>query len=150
MPRKAGFTLLEMLVVMAITGVLLGLATPQFLAYQRAVQMREVNNAVAQTLQDASSSALRSNAAYTVAFNLNQANGAAISITTAGTTQTVTLEGNATITSVTSGGVALSPAQVVFTARGWPNLSAPVIVTTALGNRTGTIKLLLTGKPVIQ
>jgi type IV fimbrial biogenesis protein FimT len=149
-PRNVGFTLLEMLVVLAIAGVLLGIATPTFLAYQTSTQMREVNNAVAQTLQDASSSALRSNTAYTVTFNLNAANGAGLSVTSGGVTQTVKLEGDAKITSVISGGVALTPAQVVFTARGWPNLSAPITITTQLKNRVGTIKLLLTGKAVIQ
>jgi prepilin-type N-terminal cleavage/methylation domain-containing protein len=151
MHHKSGFTLLEMLIVLAIAGVLLGIASPSLLAYQTSTQMREVNNAVAQTLQDASSSALRSNTAYTVVFSLNSAGGSDLTVNSGGTTlQTVKLEGDGMITAVTSGGVALSPSEVVFTARGWPNLSAPIVISTQIRNRIGTIKLLLTGKAVIQ
>jgi type IV fimbrial biogenesis protein FimT len=129
MHHKSGFTLLEMLIVLTIAGILLGIASPSLLAYQTSTQMREVNNAVAQTLQDASSSAMRSNTAYTVVFSLNSADGSDLTA---------------------SGGVALSPSEVVFTARGWPNLSAPIVISTQIRNRVGTIKLLLTGKAVIQ
>ncbi len=148
MRRDGGFTLLEMLIVLGVSGILMGIASPIFSGYQQGLRMREVNNAVAQTLQEVAACALRSNTSITVTFTLNSA--AALSVPSGCLAQTFALENNAKITSVTSNSVALSPLSVVFTARGWPNVNAPVVIATQLGSRTGTIRLLLSGKTVIQ
>jgi prepilin-type N-terminal cleavage/methylation domain-containing protein len=148
MRREAGFTLLEMLIALAVSGVMMAIASPIFFGYQQNLQMREVNNAVAQSLQEIGACALRSNTSITVTFTLNDP--AAMTVPSGCLAQTFKFENNAKITSVTSSGVALSPLRVVFTARGWPSLNAPVVFTTQLGSRTGTIRLLLSGKTVIQ
>ena len=146
--RSAGFTLLEILIVIGILGALGALGIPQFIAFQRSVEIRNASNQIAQALQRASSQAVETSAAHTVTFTLNAAAGTDITVTGNSQTSTVSLEHDAALKSVKQG--ATNVTSVVFDVRGRPDNAAPLVITTGLSNLSRTVRLLPTGKTVIQ
>jgi prepilin-type N-terminal cleavage/methylation domain-containing protein len=143
-----GFTLLELLVVMSMMGILGAIAAPNLMSYQRSVALKEARNQVVQTLRDASARAIVESAPQTVTFSLSQTTGSDLSITAGAVTRHVSLERDAILSSVTSNSVAVT--SVIFDVRGRPNNSAPLVITATLGDKSGQVRLLPTGKTVIR
>jgi general secretion pathway protein H len=67
--REAGFTLIEMIVVMAVLGLVAGLVLVRGPPRSAALEMRAAANAVAQTLRVARTRAIMSNQRVTVALD---------------------------------------------------------------------------------
>lgn len=66
-PRRRGFTLIEMVVTVAVTMVLLGVATPSFLSAIARLRLEGMLNELSVDLQYARSAAIRRQAAVTLA-----------------------------------------------------------------------------------
>lgn len=70
----AGFTLIEMLVVLIIIGVLSALVAPRWLAFTNRQQVNKVNDLVLSALQEAQSEAKKTKLNYSVWFSQKNAN----------------------------------------------------------------------------
>jgi prepilin-type N-terminal cleavage/methylation domain-containing protein len=141
---QAGLTLLEILIVVGILAILLSIGFPQYASYQRGIVMRDVSNQIAQLLRDTGARAKAETDAFTVEFLLNQPAGDDIRIRSASKTSTVRLERDASITAVDG------QTSVVFNVRGRPNNTKPIVIHAAFADRTAQVRLLTTGKTVIQ
>jgi prepilin-type N-terminal cleavage/methylation domain-containing protein len=147
--KTQGFSLLEVLIVISVLSILAAIGVFNYNTYAQSVRMREVSNRVAQLFQDTSARANNQGAQFTLSFNLNQAAGTDITLTGYGKTETIALEGNAELTSVkyASGS---NVTTIVFDARGRRTDPSTLLVGTKLGSLTGTVRLLVTGKTVVQ
>ena len=146
--RQAGFTLLEILIVLGILAVLLAIGFPQYAAYQRGLVMRDVSNQIAQLLRETGARAKSETRALTVNFLLNRADGDDFTISSGTTSSNVRLERDASIRSVLMNGVAKT--SVTFDVRGRPNNTKPVVIQAVFADRSAQVRLLTTGKTVIQ
>lgn len=90
--RWAGFTLLELLVVLAVLGVLLALATPSYLRWRDASLLRQAQTLVAAELDRARSEAKRTNSPRSVTWTATSFAGRPLEggVTIASPPQTVT------------------------------------------------------------
>jgi prepilin-type N-terminal cleavage/methylation domain-containing protein len=144
-----GFTLLEILIVIGILTILLSVGFPQYASYQRGIVMRDVSNQIAQLLRDSSTRAKAETTKFKLAFSLNRPEGDDITVswTSNGLPKSnlVRLERDASITGIDDG---LS--FIEFDARGRPNTTKPVVIHAAFADRSATVRLLTTGKTVIQ
>jgi prepilin-type N-terminal cleavage/methylation domain-containing protein len=148
--KTAGFSLLEMLLVLAVLGILSAISVFNYNNYARSVRMKEVSNRVAQLFQDTSARAINKGTAIKIDFSLNQAAGADMTISGDGPgIETISLENDAEITSVQST-AAGAQTSVTFNARGQMKTGSTLVVKTQLGTQTRTVRLLVTGKTVIQ
>jgi prepilin-type N-terminal cleavage/methylation domain-containing protein len=146
--RLAGLTLLEILVVVGILAILFSIGFPQYAAYQQGLVMREVGNQIAQLLRDTGARAKSETTALTVNFLLDRAEGDDISISSGSATNTVRLERDASISSVT---MAEAPkTSVTFDVRGRPNNTEVIVIDAVFGDRKTQVRLLTTGKTVLQ
>lgn len=68
---KAGFTLIEMLVVTLMIGVMFAIAAPGWLGFMQQRRVNSVNDAVVRALQDAQSQAKTKKLSYSVSFRQN-------------------------------------------------------------------------------
>jgi prepilin-type N-terminal cleavage/methylation domain-containing protein len=147
--RASGLTLLEILVVVGILAILLSIGFPQYAGYQRGLVMRDVSNQIAQLLRETGARAKAETTELTVDFFLNQPEGVDIRISSminaVPKSSTLKLERDARITAVNGG-----PASVVFNVRGRPNNTNPIVIHAAFSDKSSTIRLLTTGKTVIQ
>ncbi len=66
--RDAGFSLLEVLVVIVMIGVLSAIAIPSWLAFVKRQQVNKANDAVLAALQDAQQEAKKKKVSYSVSF----------------------------------------------------------------------------------
>lgn len=77
---KKGFSLLEILIVLAVLGVLLALATPNYLRWRTQAQLEEAARSLAWTFQQARAEAKRTNSSRCVkVFQNGWASGASCS-----------------------------------------------------------------------
>ncbi|MBI2988540.1 MAG: GspH/FimT family pseudopilin [Deltaproteobacteria bacterium] len=67
--QAQGFTVLELMVAMAIAMVVLGIAVPSFLSWLPTLRLSSAARQVATDLQVARMKAISQNASYTIAFN---------------------------------------------------------------------------------
>jgi prepilin-type N-terminal cleavage/methylation domain-containing protein len=146
--RQAGFTLLEILVVIGILAVLLAIGFPQYAAYQRGLVMRDVSNQIAQLLRETGARAKSETRALTINFLLNRADGDDFTISSGTTSSNVRLERDASISSVLMNGLAKT--SVTFDVRGRPNNTKPVVIRAVFADRSAQVRLLTTGKTVVQ
>ncbi|WP_373529679.1 Tfp pilus assembly protein FimT/FimU [Nostoc sp.] len=70
-PRDAGFSLLELIVVILMVGILGAIAVPSWLAFVNRQQVNKVNDAVFATLQEAQREAKNKKLSYSVSFQKN-------------------------------------------------------------------------------
>lgn len=146
--RQAGFTLLEILIVIGILAVLLAIGFPQYAAYQRGLVMRDVSNQIAQLLRETGARAKSETRALTINFLLNRTDGDDFTISSGTTSSNVRLERDASIRSVLMNGLAKT--SVTFDVRGRPNNTKPVVIQAVFADRNVQVRLLTTGKTVIQ
>jgi type II secretion system protein H len=71
---KAGFTLIEVLMVMIIMGIMLAIALPSFMGWRENLKYRETAREVASMLREAKSRAITNNQEQQVQFDPNQPN----------------------------------------------------------------------------
>jgi prepilin-type N-terminal cleavage/methylation domain-containing protein len=73
MKRKteSGFTLIEALVVVVITGIMSAIAAPSWISFVNNQRMREANGKAYQAINDAKSKAKKDKINYTVQFRMN-------------------------------------------------------------------------------
>jgi prepilin-type N-terminal cleavage/methylation domain-containing protein len=146
--RQAGFTLLEILIVIGILAILLAIGFPQYAAYQRGLVMRDVSNQIAQLLRETGARAKSETRALTVNFLLDRPDGDDFTISSGTTSSNVRLERDASIRSVLMNGVAKT--SVTFDVRGRPNNTKPVVIQAVFADQSAQVRLLITGKTVIQ
>jgi prepilin-type N-terminal cleavage/methylation domain-containing protein len=146
--KNAGYSLLELIIVIAILSILATIGVLNYNNYNRTLQLREVNNSIAQLFQDTAARAINRNTSFTITFNLNQIGGADMSITGDGSSESFKLEADASITSVQVKG--LNQSSIEFNTRGRPSNADALVLKTSMGNLTGTVRLLNTGKTVVQ
>ena len=146
--REHGLTLLEILVVIGILAILLAIGFPQYAAYQRGVTMRDVSNQVAQLLRETGARAKAETTALTVNFLLDRPEGDDFTISSGTGSNAIKLEFDASLSSVVMSGVAKT--SVTFDVRGRPNNTKPVLIRATYRDRDATVRLLTTGKTVVQ
>jgi prepilin-type N-terminal cleavage/methylation domain-containing protein len=145
--RGKGFTLLELLIVIAMIAVLSSIGYPKLLSYQRGMVFRDARNLVMQILRDASTQAIVTSTPQTVKF-FNQGVGSDITVTANGKTRAYFLEQNGRLSAFKASGVSLST--VIFDVRGRPNNTAPLVMTVNIAEFSGNVRLLPTGKTVMK
>jgi prepilin-type N-terminal cleavage/methylation domain-containing protein len=148
--KNRGFSLIEMLIVISVLAILAAIGVANYNSYARSVRFREVNNRIAQLFQDTSARAINRSAEFTMTFTLNQAAGADITVTGGGDSETISLESDAELTSVKYKSKTANTTSLVFDTRGRTKDPDTLVVSTQLGSLTGTVRLLATGKTVIQ
>lgn len=138
--RRQGFTLLEMLVVLAILGILLALAAPGLLGYINNVRANEAAATLAAGLRQAGGAALARSETITVSVT-----DGAHTISWKGATDaaaiTQPLPHNAAVTGVTPAGT------ITFSGRGLP--TEQYTVQLKARDVTRTVVVLVTGKVVV-
>ena len=145
----SGLTLLEILIVIGILAILFSIGVPQYAGYQRGLVMRDVSNQIAQLLRDTGARAKAETTALTVNFLLDRADGDDLTISDGKTaTKTIRLERDASLRSVSMGDKPRT--SVTFDVRGRPNNPAPIVIDAIFGDKSSKIRLLTTGKTVIQ
>ena len=148
--KNRGFSLIEMLIVISVLAILAAIGVANYNSYARSVRFREVNNRIAQLFQDTSARAINRSTKFTMTFTLNQVAGADITVTGDGVSETISLESDAELTSVKYKTKTANVTSLEFDARGRTSDPDSLVVGTQLGSLTGTVRLLATGKTVIQ
>jgi prepilin-type N-terminal cleavage/methylation domain-containing protein len=148
--KNRGFSLIEMLIVISVLAILAAIGVANYNSYARSVRFREVNNRIAQLFQDTSARAINRSAEFTMTFTLNQAAGVDITVTGDKSSETISLESDAELTSVKYKSKTTNVTSLVFDTRGRTTDPDTLVVSTQLGSLTGTVRLLATGKTVIQ
>lgn len=71
MKRQRGFTLLELIVVMALIGLMSAIALPEFIAWRTQARYNDAAQEIAATLREARSQALSRNLQHRVEFDVD-------------------------------------------------------------------------------
>ncbi|MFH1991002.1 MAG: GspH/FimT family pseudopilin [Pseudomonadota bacterium] len=71
MRKQAGFTLLELLVVIAVIGIMAAIAVPNFLGYLPKYRLRSAARDLYSNLHLVKMSAIKSNASWAIVFNVD-------------------------------------------------------------------------------
>jgi type IV fimbrial biogenesis protein FimT len=141
---KKGFTLVEMLVVLAIIAILLLIAIPQFNKFRQAEVLNAASRDVLSSLEKARSNTLSSvnSSEYGVHFQSDQViifKGLTYSVG-AVTNESISISEPASITNVTLGGVSGSTGNVYFNRLyGAPSTTGTVTISTSSLSKTITI-----------
>jgi prepilin-type N-terminal cleavage/methylation domain-containing protein len=144
MRKDAGFTLLELLTVIAIAGVLAAIAVPNFLSYQYNSRLKGALSTLRGDLVGARMLAIKSGFEYQVAFSsggylIQQGN---LSLNSTSYTTEVTRNFADEYPGVTA---SVTPSAPVFSPKGTV-AAAPVIITLQNAQRTRTITIHMAGK----
>ena len=70
MAGPKGFTLLELIIVMALIGLMLAVGIPEYMSWRAQARYREVSQSIASTLREARARALARNAQHRVEINV--------------------------------------------------------------------------------
>lgn len=137
--RTAGFTLMEMMIVLVIIGIISAIATPSTLEWLRRQGVRNAADKLAEDFQRAKLLAIQRSAACSL--TIDKANDQyTISIVN----EKVDLEGFRGAVSFTDSPVA-TDAQITFTPQGVCNPAGVVLVTNAEGSATYRIRATVAG-----
>ena len=148
-PRKTqGITMLEIILVVSVLAILAAIGFPNFAAYQRSLRLREANNQIAQLFQESAARAINESREVEVKFLLNDPAGPDLRVKVNGVSDDIKLEGDTLLESANVGGTPLG--KVTFNARGRPSNTGTLVLQSKLGGSSGTVRLLTTGKTVIQ
>ena len=91
--KRDGFTILEMLAVIAILGILLGIGIPSYLRWQQSQLLTQAQTLIATELSSARTKAKRANAAQEVTWTASTFNGKKLDRVTISTSpQTLTYQ----------------------------------------------------------
>jgi type IV fimbrial biogenesis protein FimT len=119
---REGFTILRLLVAMAIVAVLVGAAFPNFASVTRIYSVRSAARQVYSELQNARMAAVMANQAYTFTVNVG------------GTTYTVTPSPGAAMALEATGITMSAPNPITFASNGTASTTATVTVSNSFGD----------------
>jgi prepilin-type N-terminal cleavage/methylation domain-containing protein len=129
--NRRGFTLAEMLVAIAIFGVLAAIAVPQFVAFGPKNRLNGAARQIYSELMWARSKAVNENSAYVVTFPNNQSMQIAGS-----TTKTINIQTEYADVTLTS-----SASTITFTSRGTADVGPTITLTNPGGTKTVTVRI---------
>lgn len=149
--NSAGFTLMEMLVVLAILGIIAAIGWGPYMQYRQAVQFQDAVSTVSQTLNMAGAESLKVNQQHELTIGVGDSQKGRIILKRLVTDTTIsdtTLENGAYISQVMEGTTTMNNPTIIFTGRGRPNsaVTQPINITVNLGRRSRVVRLLPTGK----
>ena len=126
-----GFSIAEMLVAIALFGILAGIAAPQFIAFRPKNRLNGAARQVYSELMWARSKAVNENTSYVVTFPTNQTMQIAGS-----TTKTVSIQTEYSDVTLSS-----SVATITFSSRGTSDVAPTITLTNSGGSKTVTIRI---------
>ena len=128
---RRAFTLAEILIAVAVFGILAATAVPQFIAFRPKSRLNGAARQVYSELMWARSKAVNENSAYVVTFPTNQT----IQIT-GSTTKTVSIQSEYSDVTLTS-----SASTITFSSRGTADVAPTITLTNSGGTKTVTVRI---------
>jgi prepilin-type N-terminal cleavage/methylation domain-containing protein len=133
MRKDSGFTLIEMITVIAVTAVISSIAIPNMISWQSNYRLSASAREIMSTLQLGRLKAIRENADVVIAFNPVSDSYTA---TVGGQTfRDREMPAGVDLDNTTFGGT------IQFDGRGLPDVSGDVVLTNSIGSRTITVSL---------
>jgi prepilin-type N-terminal cleavage/methylation domain-containing protein len=128
---RRGFSLIELIVVIAVFGILAGIAVPQFVAFRPKNRLNGAARQIYSELMWARSKAVNDNSAYVVTFPTTQTMQIAGS-----TTKTVNIQTEYSDVTLTS-----SASTITFSSRGTTDVTPTITLTNSGGTKTVTVRI---------
>ena len=128
---RRAFTLAEILIAVAVFGILAATAVPQFIAFRPKSRLNGAARQVYSELMWARSKAVNENSAYVVTFPTNQT----IQIT-GSTTKTISIQSEYSDVTLTS-----SASTITFSSRGTADVAPTITLTNSGGTKTVTVRI---------
>ena len=128
---RRGFSLIELIVVIAVFGILAGIAVPQFVAFRPKNRLNGAARQIYSELMWARSKAVNDNSSYVVTFPTTQTMQIAGS-----TTKTVNIQTEYSDVTLTS-----SASTITFSSRGTTDVTPTITLTNSGGTKTVTVRI---------
>jgi prepilin-type N-terminal cleavage/methylation domain-containing protein len=128
---RRGFSLVELIVVIAVFGILAGIAVPQFVAFRPQNRLNGAARQIYSELMWARSKAVNDNSAYVVTFPTTQTMQIVGS-----TTKTVNVQ-----TEYSDVTLASSASTITFSSRGTTDVTPTITLTNSGGTKTVTVRI---------
>lgn len=140
--RQRGFTLIELMTVLAIAGILLGLAVPSFRSFMASQRVKATSYELSATLLLARSEAIKRNVNVTIAPSTPNTWTAGWNVTTVQNSNTVTLHNQAATDGIS---ISKAPTSITFQSTGRPSAGSVLYWEMAGAESTRCIKLDMAG-----